>query len=82
MQLIYKPYEDDEEEDEDEPEPYELLVEEQNITDIKSAAGPRPRSALLQNGPSGWLKGAHSADCAQALWSTPHMPCAHTDVPR
>ena len=42
VQLIYKPYEDDEEEDEAEPEPYELLVEEQNITDIKSAAGPRP----------------------------------------
>ena len=51
MQLIYKPYEDDEEEDEAEPEPYELLVEEQNITDIKSAAGPRPDSALLRGGP-------------------------------
>ena len=48
VQLIYKPYEDDEEEDEAEPEPYELLVEEQNITDIKSAAGPRPRPSITQ----------------------------------
>ena len=43
MQLIYKPFEDDDEEEPGEPEPYELLLEEQSITDVKSAAGAPPR---------------------------------------
>ncbi|KAK9822688.1 hypothetical protein WJX81_000906 [Elliptochloris bilobata] len=46
VQLIYKPFEDDEEEELGEPEPYELLVEEQSITDIKSAADASSRAAV------------------------------------
>ena len=47
VQLIYKPFEDEEEEKPGEPEPYELLLEEENITDIKSAAGAAVGSFLV-----------------------------------
>ena len=59
VQLIYKPFEDDEEDEPGEPEPYELLLEEQNITDVKSAAGA-PRSASTEQKPLIRTAGKHT----------------------